>query len=88
MEVYSESKLRELFRNYQCPWCESADLPAGLTMHSYDHSGGVAVLQHDRSIAYKWVYGVCDSCEQQWSFGKLRSAYQYSYSSAIQTEDF
>ena len=86
MKVYSVSELREFFDLHPCPWCESDDRPAGLTMHSYDHSGGVGVINEDSRMSIQWVYGTCETCKHQWSLGKLESAYQYS--SAIQTDDF
>jgi len=53
-------------------------------MHSYDHGGGVLVIKEDSSMSIQWVYGVCETCEHQWSIGKLMAMDELM----IQTEDF
>jgi len=82
--VYSLNELREFFDRHPCPWCESADRPAGLTMHSYDHSGGVAVVQDSGGVSLQWAYGVCETCRHEWSMGKLIQMDELM----IQTDDF
>jgi hypothetical protein len=60
-------------QSYQCPWCVSAEQPAGLTMYSYPHQNGVLVAQGDGSASRQWVYGECETCGHQWALWKLRS---------------
>jgi hypothetical protein len=68
MRVYTSRELTAFFATTPCPYCLLDEQPATLQMHSYSHAGGVAVGSPSRRL---WTYGICETCETQWSLDKL-----------------
>ena len=72
MRVYMIAELRRFFGKARCPWCKAVEKPSSLTMEHYDHPGGVPVIQHGGQPIPQWVFGVCETCQHQWSFQRLK----------------
>jgi len=66
-EYWSLSELRAFFDRQRCPYCQSEEHEASLTMHMYPHSDGLLLEDGERY----WAYGLCQRCSYQWAWQKL-----------------
>ena len=64
---WSLSELRAFFDRQRCPYCQSEEHEASLTMHMYPHSDGLLLEDGERY----WAYGLCQRCSYQWAWRKL-----------------